>query len=115
MSKDQLQMITEHPKLADKVKQLTAQVNTLTKDKDKAEADAAKFEMLYNQAKTGLDDKVEIAVLKAKNQAGLLMLQKAEAVAAAAAGAGVGTPGPAGTPGVPTPQTSALQQFFAPS
>ena len=95
---------------------LAAHAPAMARAKATAEANAVKFEGLYNALKASAGKDVEIAILKAKMQGGLLMLQRAEAAAgagtSAGGGAGGATPGPGGASSeLPTP--TALQQFFS--
>lgn len=116
-------MIKEHPALSAANAALSKKVEALTRENCcavarvvAAEAKAKKYEDDFNALKVSKDKDVEIAVLKAKMQGGLLMLQRAEAMtsgrdALGAAEAATPGAGPSVGPAVPTP--TALEQFFA--
>ena len=108
LTPEQVRMIQEHPTLK-------AKVDALTKDKAAAEAKAAaaekkanEVEQKYQELKASTDKDIQIAVLQAKMQAGLLMLKRAEGVRTTSAGAAEMTPG-AGAAATPV----ALDQYFA--
>ena len=123
LTPEQAKMIKEHPALSAANAALSKKVEALTRENCcavarvvAAEAKAKKYEDDFNALKVSKDKDVEIAVLKAKMQGGLLMLQRAEAMtsgrdALGAAEAATPGAGPSVGPAVPTP--TALEQFFA--
>lgn len=114
-------LVTKHAKLEQALTTKGARITALEKEKSglevakvRAEAKLESLQVEHDALTQTSEKDVTIAVMKAKMEAGFLMLQRAEGRTAATAGSAGGataTPGAAGSAdALPTP--TALEQFF---